>query len=259
MHEEPAPEEHHFTIRQATLDLFESICIFYQNHPAPYLPVPDVVKLADAIDDGRLFIVQDYSARSEIVAATAIFDYAPRKARTLVYELSGTRVTSDVGGLGPLNLQCIFIALRLGQLVSQEEHLLKVGLSQSLVAIVNEDNETSDGNLKLMGLIPMQEPLPSWIDYDNLTWLAPKDKDKWKFYYADDRSVQECLKILFELGIDRKFISLTRINRSTGKKEKFVFWVDIHSFETLYILDLKAIADGVRAPHLTPPPQRLIF
>lgn len=56
-------------IRQAGTELIDQICDFYEKNRGKYLPVPSVMNVGNAIDDGRLIIVQRDSD-SMIVASS---------------------------------------------------------------------------------------------------------------------------------------------------------------------------------------------
>jgi hypothetical protein len=216
--------------------------------------VPSIRDLYETLDNGRFLIVEPVDGAA-IAACAAIFDFTPHDCPRYVGELSGTRVTTALGGLGPMSFQGLLLRARLaGYVATASEH--SEGHSSSLITIVKSDNAPSLQNVENAGFFRL-EHRPEWFAYDDLSWHGSIIENDWQFFLATDATVRDALRSLSELGVFRGQIELSRVNRDSGLTEQFSIRIDLPDI-AYAVQDLAAIMDGRRRAGLSGLPESLV-
>jgi hypothetical protein len=255
----PSPVLQRFRIRQALSHDFNRLLIFYLENKSPVLPLESAKTIGDAIETGRILIVESYDGDyGPILASGSVFQLTPQASPTYVAELAGMRVTKTLGGAQPINVQMMLIGLRLlGHAALEPEPLMR-GATNSIIAAVHKKNETSFGNLEAMQMHPLPPPLPAWLAYNQISWYGSAVNDDWRYYYADNDTIVRSLMALGDVGLFGGEITLHRQNRTNGQHELFKFVLDLN--ELLYATeDLLSISCGATRVALMPPPPAIVL
>lgn len=240
-------------VRRALSNEINTIQDFYLAHPSHFLPTPQTKLIGDTIKSNRLLIV-DSGFGSAILAVGALFTLTPADQLTYVAELSGMRVDGAIGGLEPLSIQTLLVALRVLGFVAAEGEALGEA-TNSLIAIVKKGNTRSRENLELSGFKPLATRA-DWLKYDEVGWNGRIVTDDWTYHYADGETVVRLIELMGD-ALSRGVIVLTRINNQTQRLEEFRITIDLPDFLRAAD-DFDAIASGDQPVDLvTPPPLKL--
>ena len=243
-----------FVLRHARLSELDTVAAFYREQHSERLPAPSTRDLYETLDNGRFLIVEPLDG-GVIAACAAIFDFTSHDCPRYVGELSGTRVTRALGGLGPMSFQGLLLRARLaGYVATASEH--PEGRSSSLITIVKSDNAPSLQNVESAGFVRL-EHRPEWFAYDDLSWHGSIIEDDWQFFLATEATVRDALRSLSELGVFRGQIELSRMNRDSGLSEQFSIRIDLPDI-AYAVQDLTDIMDGRRRAGLSDLPESLV-
>ena len=177
-----------FCIRPADEAELDAVMEFYQSNAGDTLPAPSYQGLGAALKSGSLLLAVD--DRGAYVAAAGTFQYIKAKGRHCLYELSGTRVTRRVGGLMPVRLQQILLAIRIVQLLATEG---RDGARVS--AISSAMSAGSIANLRAMSLDEIKK-MPGWLEYDTYSWIRASERTKWRHFVVGEAAARAAVEIL---------------------------------------------------------------
>jgi hypothetical protein len=203
---------------------------FYTTDERDTLPAPSYQSLTEALNKQSLLVA---AKPGEFFATAGYFEYARSDDAHMIYELAGTRVKNTIGRLKDIKLQQILLALRITQIIATEQGPVSL--------ISSAKSPTSIENLFALG---MQEisPMPDWFEYDTCSWTGMVDRQKWKHFAADARTVDAAVTILDRIGFSggRYVCQTTRKQPDDSIEERSIQLIfDLH-FRTLFPFILAA-------------------
>ena len=222
-------------LRQAEPSDFARLRAFYLLNKSLALPVPPVKTLGDAMNEGRLLVVEA-DRQSPILAAAAIFGYSPLGWKTYVGELSGACVTGALNGYRPLGVQRILLAAR-------------------VLGHVALNNQRSIGNVVAAGFVRLVDR-PDWMVYDEHDWHGSPVGTDWFYFVATDQTARQAYADLDSVGAFTGTVRLSRVSRSTGQTESLNIQCHLGELRVAQ-RDLANICAGAPAG-LSPPPPELL-
>jgi len=250
----PAAPAGSFRIRQAAPGDFQALLDFYAANQSAALPIPSVKVVGDTLEQGRILVVQP-AGEDRLVASAAVFQLTPQSALTYTGELAGMRATAEVGGLGPASMQILLLGLRLIGHAVLEPAPAKPDATNSLIAIVKNDNARSIANIEAIGMKPLSAR-PGWMKYDEQSWHGKIVDGEWRYYFADNGTVVKALDILAPLGLLGGKMRLERTDRQSGARQQFEFHLELRDLE-FAAKDLEDIRSGRAVVELVQPPARI--
>ncbi len=194
-----------FLLRQAIKSDFNKLIEFYRKEHSPALPAPSARAIGDAIERDQLLLIKGSGA---IVATAGTFCMSPVNAIHSVAELAGTRVTRPVGGTGPVKIQCILVVLRLILHAANRYEVLEPGTQDTLLSLIRKTNTKSADNVRSCGFIPLPDPRPAWLEYDEISWNGKLVTAEWDYFYATENTVRICASRFFDHGMNKGTIAL---------------------------------------------------
>lgn len=250
------PSTEQLIVRLGQTEDLPRVCKFYLEHPAPYLPIPSIKDIGDALYEGRFLIVEREHDQA-IFAVSALLGFTPLASKNQVIEVTAMLVSQELGGLDPVRVQTLLAALLVVRHVGFHLVAVKPGYSNTILAIIHHRNTGSLANFRRLEFSRLED-LPGWIDFDTLSWFHEGDeKEDWHFYYASDLAVIRSLQVFTkEGGYTEGTIMLSRQNRTTGWMEQFVLRIAIAGFDEM-LKDLAPIESGGISAALVPPPLTL--
>ncbi len=186
------------------------------------------------------------------MATAGTFHMSPGNAVHFVAELAGTRVTRPVGGTSPIKMQRILVVLRSVLHAASRYEVLEAGTQETLLSLIRKTNTTSADNVKSCGFIPLPDPRPEWLEYDEISWNGELVTAVWDYFYATEETVRICADLFFRHGMDRGRIALEQAKTA----QRITLQVDLPGL-AYQLDDLRAIATGSRRISLGPPPADL--
>lgn len=210
------------TIRPADIrSEFTAITRFYEQHGKLHLPTPEVQSLAEAAEDGQLYVAELITApRPRIVGLAGLFHVTTAgspNSPAAIYELAGMALDGQAtGGLGPHTLQELLVWLRVCGL-AREAGLSKLCVVSSVVAA----NHRSVEAIERCGLQNVETPY--WLKTIHRSWRTNGAADVRDFLLAPGAVLTQAENL-------RAFLrhpELVRRNRETGRKQKFRVRVDL--------------------------------
>jgi len=240
-------------LRQAEPSEHARLRNFYLERTSSALPLPSGKTLGDAMGDGRLLVVEA-DRQSPILAAAAIFDYAPRGWKTYVGELAGPCVTDALGGYGPLGVQRILLAARVLGYVALNSQVA-AGASSTLTVVVKASNARSIANVVAAGFVQLEDR-PEWMIYDEHEWHGSPVGTEWLYFVATDDTARQAFADLDGVGFFTGTISLSRTNKVTAQPETLNLRCRLGALQ-MARHDLAGIHAGAPAG-LSPPPRDLL-
>lgn len=238
-----------FLLRQANTNDFNDLIAFYRNEHSAALPAPSTRAIGDAMERDQLLIVKGNGA---IVATAGTFHMSPGNAAHFVAELAGTRVTRPVGGTSPIRMQRILVVLRLILHAATRYEVLEPGTRDTLLSLIRKTNTTSADNVRSCGFIPLPDPRPAWLEYDEISWNGELVTSQWDYFYATGDTVRICADLFFRHGMHRGVMALEQAKTA----QQITLRIDLPGL-AYQLEDLRAIADGDRRISLGPPPADL--
>jgi hypothetical protein len=195
-----------FSIRPANEADLDGVMEFYQSNAGDTLPAPSYRALGAVLESGSLLLVVDDCG--SYVAAAGTFQYIKAKGRHCLYELSGTRVTRRVGGLMPVRLQQILLAIRIVQLLATEG---RDGARVSAISSAMSDG--SIGNLRAMALDEIKK-MPGWLEYDTYSWIRAAERPKWRHFIVGEPAARAAIEILERVEFGKGAFDCYRVRRA---------------------------------------------
>ncbi len=241
-------------LRQAEPSDFARLRAFYLLNKSLALPVPPVKTLGDAMNEGRLLVVEA-DRQSPILAAAAIFGYSPLGWKTYVGELSGACVTGALNGYRPLGVQRILLAARVLGHVALNNQQVDPDASSTLTVVVKANNERSIGNVVAAGFVRLVDR-PDWMVYDEHDWHGSPVGTDWFYFVATDQTARQAYADLDSVGAFTGTVRLSRVSRSTGQTESLNIQCHLGELRVAQ-RDLANICAGAPAG-LSPPPPELL-
>lgn len=181
-------QKKYFRVRGAKPSELVKMMKFYLDSETDTLPPPSYLSLKSALDNRSLLVIENI-ADSSFVATAGYFDYIKSLREHQIFELAGTRVTKEIGGLRPLPLQQILLALRLIQLLVTE------GQDQSISVISSARHPKSIENLIALGMVQMND-MPEWLEYNTCSWTRMTERSQWQHFVANSTSIEKAIEIL---------------------------------------------------------------
>jgi hypothetical protein len=252
----PAAPAASFRIRQARFADFQAVLDFYVAHKSRELPIPTAKVVGDALERGRILVVQP-RGEDRFVAAAAVFQLTPEAALTYSGELGGMRATGAVGGLEPVPMQVLLLGLRLLGHAALEPKAVAPGATMSLITIVEHTNARSIQNINSVGMKPMVDR-PAWLKYDEHAWYGGIVQGEWLYYFADNDTMVKALDILVPVGVLQGKVTLGRIERNSGTHRQYEFHLELADI-AFAARDLERIRTGRGTVDLVRPPESIAF
>jgi hypothetical protein len=238
-----------FLLRQAIVRDFNKLIEFYRKEHSDALPAPSARAIGDAIERDQLLLIEGNGA---IVATAGTFHMSPFNAVHSVAELAGTRVTRPVGGTKPIRMQCILVVLRMILHAAGRYEALEPGAQDTLLSLIRKTNKTSADNVKSCGFIPLPDPRPAWLEYDEISWNGKLVTDEWDYFYATDDTVRTCANRFFGHGMNKGVIAL----QQGSAAQPINLRIDLPGL-AYQLDDLRAVARGDHRISLGLPPADL--
>ena len=240
-------------LRQAVERDLDQVLDFYGENATEMLPAPLTKDVGDAVSGGHLLVVEDHATR-KILACSGTFTISPKKAG-FVGELAGTRTKAEIGGVEPVSIQQLMIALRLLACMMGEGEAGANSSGLSLVTFVARANARSIANIEAAGF-ELLEPIPAWMIYDARTWQAHPGGGSWLTYYATVETCRRALACLGDHGVLRGHVFLQRTRRCDSVVEQFRLLIDIF-FVRLAATSSDPIADLIDPLQISSPPSTI--
>lgn len=215
-------------------------------------PVPSLLEITQSIDQENFLLIEN-AATGEILAASGLFRLV-HHTEGVFGELSGMCTAPRIGGLTPLTIQKLMLAVRI---VRASSDLIGDIGSSSLVSFVRKDNEPSFDNLRAAGLETLED-IPEWLQDEFISWFGWSGHDQWHTFVVGADALQWAAQEIDRIERAHLSILMRRRDLASGNLESFVLACDRNLWEA-HLPDVKQILAESPATLFGHPPVAIRF